>query len=84
MLGMTFDQTVNLRGAIGGHTKKIFGKSSNLGVYGTAFAPKRAAHVFRILPAHVGLKQHLQDKFAGFAARAHGSSRWSFVVGRWP
>jgi hypothetical protein len=70
MLGVTFNQFVNIACAIGRNAKEIVCEALDLVGDFVAFCPEGAAHVIRTLLAHISLKEHLQDQFAGFAAGA--------------
>jgi hypothetical protein len=81
MLGVAFDQSVDVSGPIGRGTEQVIGEAPDLIVHFTSLCPERAANVVGALPAHVRLKEHLQSQFAGFSSSAQ-VSRQSFVVSR--
>src|SRR5580700_3526699 len=70
---MTLDQTVDLRGTVGGSSEENFSETTHIFLDGMMLAPESAPDLLGSLPAHVRLKQHLQNKFARFSAGAHGS-----------
>ena len=71
VLGVTFNQTIDFGGTVGGDPEQIFGKALDVGAHVAALAPKGLAHLLRSLLSHVGLEKHLQRKFARFAAGSH-------------
>jgi len=79
VLRMTFDQLIDIGGAIGRGAEKVVGESANVLAYLLAFRPEGAAHIIGPLSAHVSLEKHLEAKFAGFTPGTHGR----MVVGPW-
>lgn len=71
MFGMAFDQFIDFGGAFGGNAKNVFREALDISTNVSTLSPENTAHVFRRLLTHIGLKQHLQCEFAGFAAGAH-------------
>jgi len=59
MLGMTFDQTVDLLMATGRHAKQIFGKIPDIGADITPLTPERFADLLGVLLSHISLEKHL-------------------------
>src|SRR5262249_34471613 len=70
----SFDEGINVDGAVGGGSKQVIRKASYFITHFVPFRPERAADVIGALAAHVCLKKHLQNKFARFASSAHGQS----------
>ena len=68
MLGVTFNQAINFRSAIGRDLEKVFGEALHVGTHVSPLTPERLPHLLRILLSHIGLEKHLQREFAGFAA----------------
>ena len=70
---VSLDEGVYLRRPLRGGAKQVVGIAPRLRLHTLALLPKAALHLLGGLLAHVALKEHLQQIFAGFAARAHDS-----------
>src|SRR5579864_4959065 len=68
MLGMLFDQRVDLAHPIRRHPKQIICKPAHLGACGAVLGPERPPYLVCILLSHVRLEKHLQCDFAGFSS----------------
>jgi hypothetical protein len=68
-----FNQLVDFVVAVSSYAKQIVSKAARLVVHCPTLTPKRMPHLVIILLAHVGLEKHLQQQFAGFAARTHAA-----------
>src|SRR5580704_15381292 len=71
VLGVRFDEGVDLFLAAGGHAMEVFGEAPGLGVHVFDGGPEELADLFGRLLAEVALKEHLHGEFARFAAGAH-------------
>ncbi len=60
VLGVTFNQAVNLGRAVGRDSKQIFGKALDIGADVSTLAPKALAHLLGSLLSHISLEEHLQ------------------------
>ena len=68
---MGFDEAVDLADAVGGHAEQFVRESAHIVGNLLALCPEGSPHLVGALPTHVGLKEHLQNQFAGFAPGAH-------------
>ena len=71
ILGVICDQLVDVGAAILRHAEYILGETLYVGLDFAASTPEGLADILDWLLAEIGLKQHLQSEFAGFAAGAH-------------
>jgi hypothetical protein len=81
MLRMALDQGIDVCSAIGRGPEQVIGKTTHVLAHLVPLRPEGATNIVGTLPAHVGLKEHLQSQFAGFSSRPHKSSS---VTGFWP
>src|SRR5205823_14717703 len=71
VLGVRFDEGIDLFLAGGGDAMEVFGEASGLGVDVGDGGPEELADLFGGLFAEVSLEEHLHGEFAGFTAGAH-------------
>src|SRR6185437_8152570 len=84
VLGVRFDQLVDLSNMVLRYAKDIFSKTLNFRINFAATRPECLSHLFGCLPTDVGLKEHLQCQFAGFATGTHRSCCWRITCWRKP
>src|SRR5260370_21977031 len=73
VLGVGFDEGVDLFLACGGDAMEVFGEASGLGVDVGDGSPEELANLVGGLLSEVALEEHLHGEFAGFTACAHYS-----------
>src|SRR5260370_23901504 len=73
VLGVRFDEGVDLFLARGGDAMEVFGEASGLGVDVGDGSPEELANLVGGLLSEVALEEHLHGEFAGFTACAHYS-----------
>jgi len=71
VVGVRLDQVVDVRATVLRNAKYIFREALHFTLDVTTTLPKCFAHIIGLLFAKIGLIEHLQCKFAGFAAGAH-------------
>src|SRR5207302_4315075 len=71
VLGVRFDEGVDLFLAGGGYAMDVLAEAAGLGVDVGDRGPEELANLFGRLFAEIALEEHLHGEFAGFAAGAH-------------
>src|SRR5215831_13566243 len=71
MLGVFLNKIIDLELPGCGYIEEVIGKAADFVIHLREFGPECVANLLGRLLAHIGLEEHLEAKFPGFASCSH-------------